>query len=120
MFLARWPETSPAYHRYIAKKDSISSSCYPFPKEEENTKYKVEIVTPPLEIFPNKPPEPHKRLILKRIPDDDITIYKIGDNIIKKINIGDYIYEYIINNKYRLKTTDNLSDDGLISLLFID
>ena len=119
MFLARWPETSSAYHRYIAKKDNITPSCYPFPKEE-NTKYKVEIVAPPLEIIPNNLlTKPHKRLTLKRLYEEEETIYKIGDNIIKKINRKN-IFEYIINNKYRLTTTDNLIGDELISLLFID
>ena len=95
-----WPECSAAYHRYIAAM------------------YKVEIIAPPLEIIPNILTKSHKRLTLKRILDDDITIYKIGNNYIKKI-IRKNAYEYIVNDKYSLKTTDNLSDDELISLLFI-
>ena len=81
-------------------------------------KYKVEIIAPSVEIFPNKPPEPHKRLTLKRLYKE-VVIYKIGDNFIKKINLGNYIYEYVVNDKYRLKTSDNLTNDELISLLFV-
>lgn len=59
-----------------------------------------------------------KRLILKRREDDE-TVYKIGNDIIKKI-LRKNNYEYIINDKYRLTTTENLIGDGLISLLFIN
>ena len=51
-------------------------------------KLKVEIITPPIEIIPNIPTEPGKRLTLKRLyeEEEEITIYKIGDNYIKKIH----------------------------------
>ena len=81
--------------------------------------YKVEIVSPTLEIFPNKPPEPHKRLfLLKPIFDEEVILYKIGDNFIKKI-IRKNMKEYIVNSRYSLKTPDHLTDNELISLLFV-
>ena len=71
-----------------------------------------------MEIVPNKQsPEPHKRLTLKRIEDDE-TVYKIGNNYIRKYIKRDN-YEYIVNNKYRITLNDNLFGDELISLLFI-
>ena len=82
--------------------------------------YKVEIVAPPLEIIPNNLlTKSHKRLALKPILDDDITVYKIGNNYIRKIarkNMNEYI---VNNNKYGLKTSDHLTNDELISLLFV-
>ena len=51
--------------------------------------YKVEIVTPPIEIIPNILTKSHKRLTLKRLyeeEEEEIMIYKIGDNYIKKIH----------------------------------
>ena len=49
--------------------------------------YKVEIVTPPIEIIPNILTKSHKRLTLKRLyeeEEEEIAIYIIGDNYIKK------------------------------------
>ena len=80
-------------------------------------KLKVEIVAPPVEIFPNKPIKSGKRLTLKLLYDD-ITVYKIENNYIKKITRKN-TFEYIVNDKYRLTTSDNMTDDELISLLFI-
>ena len=68
----------------------------------------IEIIAPPVEIIPNKPSEPHKRLTLKRL-HEETTIYKIGDNFIKKISLGNYTYEYIVNNIYGLKMSDYLT-----------
>ena len=50
--------------------------------------YKVEIIAPPVEIIPNIPIKSGKRLTLKRLyeEEEEITIYKIGDNYIKKIH----------------------------------
>ena len=51
--------------------------------------YKVEIVTPPIEIIPNILTKSHKRLTLKRLyeeEEEEIAIYIIGDNYIKKID----------------------------------
>ena len=80
-------------------------------------KMKVEIVAPPVEIFRNKSIKSGKRLTLKLLYDD-ITVYKIENNYIKKITRKN-TYEYVINDKYRLTTTDNMTGDELISLLFI-
>ena len=80
--------------------------------------YKVVMVAPSIEIFPNNPPEPHKRLTLKPLLDEDITVYKIGENFIRKIARKN-IYEYIVNNRYSLKTSDHLTDNELICLLFV-
>ena len=95
--------------------------CYPFPKTStSSTSYKVEIVGPPLQIIPNDLlPKPPKRLTLKGFGETEETLYKIGTNYIKKIDHKNII-EYFINNKYRLETTDHLTNDGLISLIFID
>ena len=119
----KWPESSIAYHRYINNNNKSATtnitsppSCYPFTKAG-NKEYKVEIVAPSIEIIRNIPLKPHKRLTLKQIEDDE-TIYKIGDNYIKRIIRRD-TYEYIMNNRYRLKTTDNMFGDELISLLYI-
>ena len=98
-----WPECSPAYQRYIRNKSGQT--------------YEVKIISPPVKIFPNKPVEPGKRLTLKRIHDDE-TVYKIGNNYIRKITRKNN-YEYIINDNYRLVTTNNMFGDELISLLFI-
>ena len=76
------------------------------------------MITPTLEIFPNKPPKQHKRLLLKPILDEEVEIYKIGDNFIKKIARKN-MKEYIVNNRYSLKTSDHLTNDELISLLFV-
>ena len=76
--------------------------------------YIAEIIASLLEIFPNKPPEPHKRLTLKRL-HEEMVINKLCDNFIKQINLGNYIYEYAVNNKY----SDDLTNDELISLLFV-
>ena len=80
--------------------------------------YKVEIISPPVEIWPNKPPEPGKRLELKPLVDEEILIYKIGENFIKK-NRRKNMYEYVVNNEYSLKTSDHLTDIELICLLFV-
>ena len=49
--------------------------------------YKVEIIAPPVEIIPNIPIKSGKRLTLKRLyEEEEITIYKIGDNYIKKLH----------------------------------
>ena len=61
-------------------------------------KMKVEIVAPPVEIFRNKPIKSGKRLTLKLLYDD-ITVYKIENNYIKKITRKN-TYEYVINDKY--------------------
>ena len=66
-----WPECLVAYHSYI--------------REKKSKMYKVEIIAPTVEIIPNIPTESHKRLTLKRLyEEEEITIYKIGDNYIKK------------------------------------
>ena len=51
--------------------------------------------------------------------DEETIIYKIENNYIKKINRQNNTYEYIVNGEYPLKTADNLTNDELISLLFI-
>ena len=82
-----WPECSAAYHRYINNLVQKSSTSSSFTSMID--KLKVEIVTPPIEIIPNIPTESHKRLTLKRLyeeEEEEITIYKIGDNYIKKLH----------------------------------
>ena len=127
MFLARilnWPESSAAYHKYInSEKRAVTATsstffpCYPF-TARTNRLHTVEIIPPPVEIVQNKQlPESHKRLNLHRMYDD-VTIYKIEENYIKKINRKN-TFEYIVNNKYRVTLTDNSFVDELISLLFI-
>ena len=128
MFSARklkWPKSPIAYHRYINnnnnnnKTTSTTSTffpCYPFTKEG-NEKYEIKIVHPPVKIIRNIPLTPHKRLTLQRREDDE-TVYKIGNNYVKKITRKNN-YEYIINNKYKLTLTDNLFVYELISFLFI-
>ena len=118
-FLAIWPDSSATYHRYIKKNysDNITTTR-PFPiTSSSSTSYKVEIVGPPLQIIPNDLlPKPPKRLTLKGFGETKETLYKIGTNYIKKISHKN-INEYFINNKYRLETTDHLTNDELISLL---
>ena len=71
-----------------------------------------------MKVFPNKPPEPGKRLSLKPLLDEEVLIYKIGENFIRKIARKN-MYEYIVNNRYSLKTSDHLTDNELICLLFV-
>ena len=119
----KWPESSIAYHRYINNNNKSTTtnvtsppSCYPFTKEGDE-KYEIKIIAPPVKIIRNIPLTPHKQLTLQRREDDE-TVYKIGNNYIKKINRKN-TFEYVVNNKYRLTLTDNLFGDELISLLFI-
>ena len=48
-------------------------------------KLTVEIVAPQIEIIRNEPMEPGKRLNLKRLCED-ITIYEIENNYVKKLH----------------------------------
>ena len=81
--------------------------------------FRVEMIWPSVEIVPNRSLESSKRLNLLPLYEEDVTIYMIGENYVKKINRGNNNYEYIVNGEYSLKTADTLSDDELISLLFI-
>ena len=85
--IARWPENSPTYHRYI----------------EENMKYKVVMVVPTLEIIPDDQAiKQNKRLTLKHLSEEEIVLYLIGDSYIKKIIRIDSC-EYVVNDRYSLK-----------------
>ena len=76
------------------------------------------MVAPSIEIFPNNPPEPHKRLTLKHLSEEEIVLYLIGDSYIKKIIRIDSC-EYVVNDRYSLETPDHLTDNELICLLFV-
>ena len=86
----KWPECSAAYQIYInSDKTTATTSttstffpCYPF-TPRTNKLDTVEIITPLVEINPNKSLEPHKQLTLKRL-HEDTTIYKIGVILLKK------------------------------------
>ena len=103
--IARWPENSLTYHRYI--------------EEKENMRYKVVMVVPTLEIIPDDQSiKPNKRLTLKHLSEEEIVLYLIGDSYIKKIIRIDSC-EYVVNGRYSLKTPDHLTDNELICLLFV-